>query len=39
MFAHVARIPQLGLEIETSVLNGIEVIWILRKANDRLSPA
>jgi SAM-dependent methyltransferase len=39
MFAHVARIPQLGLEIETSVLNGIEVIWILRKANGRLSPA
>jgi SAM-dependent methyltransferase len=32
MFAYVARIPQLGLEIETSVLNGIEVIWILRKS-------
>jgi SAM-dependent methyltransferase len=32
MFAYVARMPQLGLEIEASVLNGIEVIWILRKA-------
>jgi SAM-dependent methyltransferase len=34
MFAHVARVPQLGLEIEASVLNGIEVVWILRKSGN-----
>jgi SAM-dependent methyltransferase len=32
MFAYVARMPCLNLQVEMSMLNGIEVIWILRKA-------
>jgi SAM-dependent methyltransferase len=30
-FAYVARDSAIGLEIEASMLNGIEVVWILRK--------
>jgi SAM-dependent methyltransferase len=32
MFAYVTRMPGLSLQVEMSMLNGIEVIWILRKA-------
>lgn len=31
LFCHVARMPGLNLGIELSMLNSIEVIWILRK--------
>ena len=33
LFAYVARHPDYRLEIEASALNGIEVIWVLRKYN------
>lgn len=32
MFANVARTPDFGLEVEMSMQNGVEVIWILRKS-------
>jgi SAM-dependent methyltransferase len=32
MFAYAARLPDLRLEILLSVLNTIEVVWVLRKA-------
>lgn len=31
-FSYVACKSEIGLEVESSMLNGIEVIWILRKA-------
>jgi SAM-dependent methyltransferase len=33
-FAYVAKQPSVGLEVESSRLNGIEVIWILRRRNE-----
>jgi len=33
-FAYVAKQPGFGLEVESSRLNGIEVIWILRRRNE-----
>jgi len=33
MFACVARTPALGLQVELSMQNSIEVVWILRKAS------
>jgi predicted SAM-dependent methyltransferase len=32
LFAYVARMPDVNLEIELSMINSIEVIWILRKS-------
>ncbi|MDB5396056.1 MAG: Methyltransferase type 11 [Rhodospirillales bacterium] len=34
LFAYVAKTPTYGLEVESSRLNGIEVIWILRRRNE-----
>jgi SAM-dependent methyltransferase len=31
LFAYVSRLPEIGLEVELSTRNGIEVIWILKK--------
>jgi ubiquinone/menaquinone biosynthesis C-methylase UbiE len=31
MFAYVTKAPAINLQVELSMLNGIEVIWILRK--------
>jgi SAM-dependent methyltransferase len=33
LFAYVSRLPEVGLEVELSTLNSIEVIWILRKTD------
>jgi hypothetical protein len=33
LFAYVGRTPAIGLEVESSRLNGIEVIWVLRRRN------
>jgi SAM-dependent methyltransferase len=33
LFCYVARSPEFPLELEASILNGIEVIWILRKSS------
>ncbi|HKO17530.1 MAG TPA: class I SAM-dependent methyltransferase [Acidobacteriaceae bacterium] len=38
MFAYVARHAEFAFEIEASVLNGIEVIWILRKRSPSSRP-
>ncbi|MGH7782679.1 MAG: methyltransferase domain-containing protein [Candidatus Binatia bacterium] len=32
LFSYVARMPEVNLQVELSLLNSIEVIWILRKA-------
>jgi hypothetical protein len=32
LFSFVARENDIGLGVESSMLNGIEVIWVLRKA-------
>jgi len=34
LFSYVARMPDLDLQVELSILNNIEVIWILRKVGE-----
>ena len=31
LFSYVVRGPQFGLDVQLSLLNGIDVIWVLRK--------
>lgn len=33
LFAYVAGESDIGLDVESSMLNGIEVVWVLRKAS------
>jgi hypothetical protein len=33
LFCYVARRPDFPLELEASILNGIEVIWVLKKSS------
>jgi 2-polyprenyl-3-methyl-5-hydroxy-6-metoxy-1,4-benzoquinol methylase len=37
MFAYVTRMPGMDLQVEMSMLNGIEVVWILRKYNEAMT--
>ena len=34
LFAYIAKTPGFGLDVESSRLNGGEVIWVLRKRNE-----
>lgn len=37
LFAYVARSPSIPLDLEASMLNGAEVIWVLRKPSEEHS--